>query len=570
MVATRRSGANSAPVPHVPPRPSKRRKVTVSGTAEQPGKPLTIQSLISQNSSMSTNSTAPKRPSSELSELTLTSPSIGRTSHHSQPTRLDQPRQVSTNPSTEQVMAVLKKFTTLGSSHNPIVLLDNSSPPKVRQTPKDHNKVEPHMFQDRHSKLYTYKTPRPALEPRPTNRSTLTGHPSHDMYRMRTAKMAAPGWHVSGHQQTQPDLPFEMQFPIAARYLGPQVCTAYPPARTDLQYFPPPSPSYSPYAASVPLNEGLLRSKALQYVREYSRSSPRKRKIAGDPDETSESDSTEADLDTTLPLCPSRFTLMASGNAKLRSGPVTILPDPHFQLTPLIEQASLLTSLLRVYPRSTDQKGLREDIAMLASMQNQHLADWLNFEVGQSRKLASQHTPRVSRSQAISSTKPAIPYLTAGELAAAEQKRRQDNEIRGLLSANAKVWQDGSGLSVADVFSDDQASTPAEGQNDVVEPQDEGAIVSTLSPARCIAGTPTTVPNIAITASSPPSKPSTQPIVKSMPKVVATASSPVVAPRACRLATPSPKVASVATSPVLGTSGRKRMAPARFRTEQGE
>lgn len=516
---------------------------------------------------MSANSTVPKRPSSELSELTLTSPSTGRASHNSQPTRLDQPKQVSAKPSTEQVMAALKKFTTPGSSHNPIVLLDNSSPPKVQQTLKDHNKVEPHMFQNRHSKLYTYKTPRPALEPRPTKRSTFTGHPSHDMYRMRTAKMAAPGWHMSGYQQTQPDLPFEMQFPIAARYLGPQVCTAYPPARPNLQYFPPPSPSYSAYAASMPLNEEQLRSKALQYMREYSRSSPRKRKIAEDPDETSESDATEVDLDTTLPLCLSRSTLMASGSAKLRSGPVTIPPDPRFQLTPLIEQASLLTSLLRVYPRSTDQKGLREDIAMLASIQNQHLADWLNFEVSQSRKLASPHTPRVSRGQAISPTKPAISYLTAGELAAAEQKRRQDNEIRGLLSANAKVWQDGSGLSVADVFSDARASTPTEGQDDVIEPQDEGVVVSTLSPVRCTAGTPNTVPNIAITASSPPPKPSTRPTLKLMPKVVATASSPVVAPRARRLATPSPKVASVATSPVVRTSGRKRMAPARFRTE---
>lgn len=515
---------------------------------------------------MSTNSTAQKRPSSELSELTLISPSIGRTPHHSLPTRNDHSKQDSAKPSTEQVLAALKKLTTPGSSHNPIVLLEDSPAPKVQQTLKNHSKVGPHMFQDRHSKLYTYNAPRPALAPRPANGSTFTGHPSHDMYRMRTAKMAPPGWHASGPQSVRPDLPFEMQYPISTRYLAMQPGTAYPPARSNVPYLPPPSPPYLHYVAPIPLKEEQLRSKALQYVREYSRSSSRKRKIAEDPDETSESDSTEVDLDTTLPPRPSRFTHMPNGSAKLRGGPVTILPDPHFQLTPLIEQASLLTSLLRVYPRSTDQKGLREDIAMLASIQKQHLADWLNFEVGQSRKIASPHTPRVSRGAAISPTKPVNPTMTASELAEMEKKRKQDNEIRGLLSANAKVWQDGSGLSVVDVFSDDKAATPAEGQDGEVENQ-ERATVATSPPVRSTTGASTAVPDVVTTDSSPPSKPGTWPTVKAMPKVVTTASSPVARSSTRKPVTPLPKVARVASSPVVRTSGRKRMAPARFRTE---
>ena len=71
----------------------------------------------------------------------------------------------------------------------------------------------------------------------------------------------------------------------------------------------------------------------------------------------------------------------SKGNATYQTN--TILSDPIFQLAAIIDQTSLLTSLLQVYARSPDQAGLREDIAMLASIQSQHLADWLNFEKGQ-------------------------------------------------------------------------------------------------------------------------------------------------------------------------------------------
>jgi hypothetical protein len=374
------------------------------------------------------------------------------------------------------------------------------------------------MFQDRHSKLYTSKNSRPAIAPRPANGSTFTGHPGHDMYRMHTAKMAGDPQH------TRSGLSFEMQYPISTRYLASQPSTAHAPARPNIPYFPRIPPGYA-YAASVPLNEEQLRNKALQYAREYSRS-PRKRKMANSIDET--------------------------------SGPVTILPDPHFQLTPLIEQACLLTSLLRVYPQSTDQKGLREDIAMLASIQNQHLADWLNFEVGQSRKIASPHTPRVSRNATVVFDKPAPRSLTAEEVIEAERKRKQDEEVRSLLSAGATVWQDGSGLSVADVYSDGKASTPAEGQDENVTTQEKVVAAARAS---------NTIPDVAIAASSALS---TKGPVEIMPRVVAaapTTSISGVGPRARLVATPSPRVARVASSPVVRTSGRKRVAPARFGTE---
>ncbi|KAJ4376615.1 hypothetical protein N0V86_006729 [Didymella sp. IMI 355093] len=384
------------------------------------------------------------------------------------------------------------------------------------------------MFQDRHSNLYTSKTPRPALAPRQANGSTFTGHPGHDTYRMHTAKMAGDPQH------TRSGLSFEMQCPISTRYLASQPNTAHAPARPNTPYFSRIPLGYA-YAASVPLNEEQLRNKALQYVREYSRS-PRKRKMANDIDEI--------------------------------SGPVTILPDPHFKLTPLIEQACLLTSLLRVYPQSTDQKGLREDIAMLASIQNQHLADWLNFEVGQSRKMASSHTPRVSRNATILLDKPVSCSVTAEEAVEAERKRKQDEEVRGLLSAGATVWQDGSGLSVADVYSDGKASAAAEGQDEDVTTQEQ-VVTAAKSFMPLAAKASNTVPDVAIAASS---QLSTKGPVEIMPRVVAaapTTSISGVGPRARLLATPSPRVARVASSPVVRTSGRKRVAPARSRTESG-
>ncbi|KAF3050033.1 hypothetical protein E8E11_004357 [Didymella keratinophila] len=408
--------------------------------------------------------------------------------------------------STEQILAELKKLTTPGTSQNPIVLLEDSPSKRTQEPLKSPSEVEPHLFQHRHSKLYTYAAPRPALAPRPANGDTFTGHPGHDMFRMRAAKVATTGWHASVSQQERQDLPF------ATRHLASQPAgIQYIPARPSVPYFPHPPPAYSQYAVTKPLNEEYLRSKALQYIREYSRSSPRKRKIADDPDETSDSDSTEVDTAVEPTLRKSPFKSGGGSHARFKNGPVTILPDPSFQLTFLVEQASLLTSLLRVYPRSTHQKGLRDDIAMLASVQNQHLADWLNFEVGQFRKIASPHTPRVSRDLVTSPSKPVPRLPSAAGLAETERKQEQDDQVRGFLSADAK----------------ENASKVT---SEVVAPVDAMAFLTPKDETQ--------------TASSPMQRPSSRVLRKLLPKI-----------------------ARVTSSPAVRTSGRKRVAPARFRTE---
>jgi hypothetical protein len=537
MVTTRRSGANAAPIPYVPLRPSKRRKVTVTNTSDQPRVPGSIQPP-SRTTPTHTVGTGQIRPSSEQNGLAPNSSSHGREPCGSAGVTVHPPNQVEAKLSTEQILAALKKLTTPGTSQNPIVLLEDSPSKGTQEALQGPSKVEPHMSQDRHNKLYSYITPRPALTPRAANGTTFTGHPGHDMFRMRAAKMATTGWHVSAPQQDRQDIPF------AARHLASQPGGAqYAPAR--IPYFPHPPPAYPHHVIPMHLNEEYLRSKALQYVRECSRSSPWKRKMAEDPDETSESDSTEDDLAVEPSLRKSLFESAGDKHVRFKNGPVNILPDPHFQLMPLIEQASLLTSLLRVYPRSIDQKGLREDIAMLASVQNQHLADWLNFEVGQSRKIRSPHTPRVSRSLVASPSKPVPRPPSVAEVAEAERRSKQDDKVRGLLSADARVWQDGSGLSVADVYSDGKASTPERECGGRFEyPEVSNVLV---------------VPEVFVPAASVTSLTS-----KNEKR---TASPPVQSRNSGRLVSLLPKVERVASSPAVRTSGRKRVTPVRFRTE---
>lgn len=428
-------------------------------------------------------------------------------------------------PSTEQVMVALQKLVPPGSSHNPIVVLEDSPPPKVRPQTRDYKRVEPHRFQSRHSKLYTYKPSRPALVPKTANGNTFTGHQSHDIYRMHTAKMATPAWEPIGQQ----GISFEMQYPMSAQYLTPRPNASYCPPQPHVQHYTHNTPTY-PQSMTIPLpTEEQIRKKALQYVREHSRLSPRKRKIAEDPDETSDSESEEIDLEVTLSP-DDRVQVLPKGSS------YDVLPNPSFQLTTLIEHASLLTSFLRVYPQSADQRGLREDIAMLASVQNQQLADWLNFEVQQSQDEKTMHTPRLTISSDEPTNLPA--RLTDQGQAEAEKRKTQDEEIRALLSADAKLWQDGSGLGVADVY----AAVPA-----VEEETDESRgkiVVSASDPVPCTVEAPS-----------------------SASKITETASSPVRRFRPEGNSTTSPKAGRTVSSPVVRASGMRKLVPVRFGTE---
>lgn len=175
---------------------------------------------------------------------------------------------------------------------------------------------------------------------------------------------------------------------------------------------------------------------------------------------------------------------------------------------------------------------------LCSSIQNQYLADWLNFEVGHSQKIASPHTPQVSRGPSAAPGRPVSRCPSSNIIEA--QKQRQNAEVRGLLCAGAEVWKDGSGLSVADVYSADKASTPKKEQDDGSGVQEGAAMV--LSDA----GVPALSAPVAVVGSAA-SMPGTNELV-----------------------TPSPRIARIASSPAVRTSGRKRVMPARFGTKRWE
>ncbi|KZM20351.1 uncharacterized protein EKO05_0006885 [Ascochyta rabiei] len=496
MVAPRRSGGNMTSTSNNPPKGTKLRRITNASRIEKPHKPAAVRHSILRYPPPQTNSSALSKSNIGLDGLTSTSSTTERISEGCSSTIPEVFLPEKARVSTEQVMVALQKLITPGTSHNPIVLTEDSPPLSGQARTRHSLKLKPHRSQERHSKLYIFKSPYTALGPRPASGSTFTGRQSHDKYRMRTAKMAQPDWHLRRDPTYQQELPFELQYPMSAQYLAPQQNIAYPQ---------PGVRCYAPHLLTYrrPPTEEQLQIKAVQYIREYPRLSPRRREMAEDPDEISESESEEIDLDTARSPPNRGPTQNFRCAAETKDEPSAGLLNPYIQLTPLVEHASLLSSLLRAYPQSRDQMGLREDIAMLASIQNQHLADWMKFESGRSRKQANPHTPCASKSTTISPVKSLVSRLTEPERARAEERRRQDDEIRGFLSANANLWQDGSGLTVADVYTETRAPTPTASHDEASMNNVAAALVSAASPVRCTTKAPSPSPERGTTLASP-------------------------------------------------------------------
>jgi hypothetical protein len=86
---------------------------------------------------------------------------------------------------------------------------------------------------------------------------------------------------------------------------------------------------------------------------------------------------------------------------------------------------------------------------MLVAVQNQCLAAWMERESAASRKRGRSNTDSaISVSSDIKRAKTAMRGLEEDE----RKEKERDEEVRRCLSAAARMWQDGSGLGVADVF----------------------------------------------------------------------------------------------------------------------
>jgi hypothetical protein len=401
-------------------------------------------------------STAPSSTGG-MEDLSLTSPSISNLPCTPRRTRTEIP---DADPD-RTLSSALRRLRSMpgttgkGSAYNPIDL-EEYSPRRnpVPVPPRKHKSRQPNMFGEQHRKGFAYLPPRAALAPMPANGRVFTGHKEYDIYRMMNAKAAAEGWTVppppaphtpvpvshayapSAYGQSEYGVPFEVQYPMSAQCFPLQ---AQHPQHDPNIVYQSPYAQYHTYTG-VSLagdSEDTLRNKALQLVREHSRPKPHAKLLSSDPDETSAS---ETDTNT---------------SQRLRKRKLPVFRDTDL-IAPLAAQTSLLTSLLQIYPKSTDQRGLRADIALLVSVQNERVAEWMGQEVREARKRRRSGTD-----SGISVSGEGIEMVRAREAVAdllerermeREKEKERDDQVRGLLSAGAGMWQDGSGEGVVDVF----------------------------------------------------------------------------------------------------------------------
>ncbi|KAL1598674.1 hypothetical protein SLS60_007814 [Paraconiothyrium brasiliense] len=194
----------------------------------------------------------------------------------------------------------------------------------------------------------------------------------------------------------------------------------------------------------------------VQLVLDHSRPHSCKRRLSDDPDETSSSEYEDTDE---RPMKKAKSSSFAKGSVTptqpldevIVSTPSTGISEDHIfdrklQLAELIEHTKLLTAMLMTYPRSSDIKGMREDIAMLATVTDKRLASWVSaesdFERDTRQRLASAATPspniRGSLGALIDRRKEDSVQRAKEEESTG--KRPEADVIRRYLSVNSKLW----------------------------------------------------------------------------------------------------------------------------------
>ncbi|KNG44385.1 hypothetical protein TW65_08739 [Stemphylium lycopersici] len=356
-------------------------------------------------------------------------------------------------------------FSMSGSCHNPIVLNEGSSPPRPRMRPpkRKHRNLgllEPHKFMDNgYKELYNYGVSRSTSSAMPANGGTFTGHRSHDIYRMMNAKMTmVPDFsmNVAGGRSTISGS-FGTPHPHSVEILAQQYTRPSFPS-PHVQYYQYQATPVQ-YLATRPQSEDMLRAKAAQYIHDLPSFSSHKRRISStDPAEAGGDEAepaiTHIDLSRSFsnpksgvapPSTPQTTVRISSNRVAYQS------PQPNLDVRRLIEHTSLITCLLQIYPHSTDQKGLREDISMMASAQTQHIAEWMSSESQDLRKRM-----KVNRQDAVNADTEMRPSTALCNRVLDEK----DRELRQAFSASADMWQDGTGHGVADVYATTPASSP--------------------------------------------------------------------------------------------------------------
>jgi hypothetical protein len=128
----------------------------------------------------------------------------------------------------------------------------------------------------------------------------------------------------------------------------------------------------------------------VQYVSEYSRPHHRKRGVFEDPEATSNSEY-ESGISSQHTI--NKFTdqmLRAEYRPQVLASEIkssgsyaqhaAAYGANNLDLEALMAHTQLLTNMFDVYPQSRDQAGLRKDMEMLISIQNQRFHDWVASE----------------------------------------------------------------------------------------------------------------------------------------------------------------------------------------------
>ncbi|KAL6157484.1 hypothetical protein ACJQWK_06261 [Exserohilum turcicum] len=406
------------------------------------------------------------RPKSALSDnpserdASLTSPitdevSKVRSTEAPETENISPDRSNPTNLTTVRTLASKPSVSMSGSSHDPIVVNENSSPPRPtvrasKRKRRDRQLPEPHRFIDNgYRNLYNYGVLRPGLPGLPANGSMPHNHQSHDTYRtmnMRTS--SAPQFsHNTAWGYNAPTVPFQIQYPVpvqtfAQQYSQPSFPTVYAP----YQQIPIP-PTLYPVAPSP--HEELLRKKVVEYTRSLPRTSPhQQRRTNTNPDDTttggSEQFTTHIEPATRglIQIRGDRLSSTPQSNS-LRSEPVTPQPQPTLNIPRLIECTSLMTSLLQIYPHSTNQEGLQKDIQAMLAFLNQHMAAWSDSKSQDTSARKKRDTTNATSPDTQPTPTPTLPPTALNE---------HDKRLRQVFSAKADMWQDGTGHGVADVY----------------------------------------------------------------------------------------------------------------------
>ncbi|KAF2641837.1 hypothetical protein P280DRAFT_286226 [Massarina eburnea CBS 473.64] len=230
---------------------------------------------------------------------------------------------------------------------------------------------------------------------------------------------------------------------------------------------------YEPFTATykTPINgypvftrhdEGEIRKRALQFVRDDSRPRPRKRRLSDDPDETSgsEHEDQSGNPATKNPHTPKRKMTKSTVSTPSTGASEDDLFDRNLNITELVEHAQLITAMLMLYPYSNDHRGLREELSMLMSVSNKRFDSWLVGEQdvdGDTERRRQLGTTRLSPTGLKNVAGPVGTQMDKGkskkmslymettnkahrEEKEAQEQRKREDDMRQCLSSQSSFW----------------------------------------------------------------------------------------------------------------------------------